>query len=126
MGRLCVCWVLVFLAVPALGAGLTGEVEQRRAAELEAQQSAIRSSQQSGSGAGLEQRMQLQRRRRGQQMERFRFEQQQQQQRQQTLPPPPSLAPLQLQSSPAERAEQDTRRRAREIERLQQQTSPNR
>lgn len=124
MGRLCVCWVLVFLAVPALGAGLTGEVEQRRAAELEAQQSAIRGSQQSGSGAGLEQRMQLQRRRRGQQMERFRFEQQQQ--RQQTLPPPPSLAPLQLQSSPAERAEQDTRRRAREIERLQQQTSPNR
>lgn len=122
-GRFCIGLLALMVVVPALGAGLTDEVQQRRADELEAQQSEIRGrSVAPAAGQSLKQRTERERWQRDREMRRFLFEQQQQ--RQQPVPSAQTLPPLQLQPSPADRAEQDTRRRSREIERLQSPVPP--
>ena len=122
-GQLCAGLLALIVAVPALGAGLTDEVQQRRADELEAQQSKIRSrSAAPAAGQSLKQQTDRERWQRDREMRRFLFEQQQQ--RQQPVPSGQTLPLLQLQPSPADRAEQDTWRRSRGIERMQQSPPP--
>lgn len=123
MGRFCIGLLALTVAVPALGAGLTDEVQQRRADELQAQQSEIRGqSELPATGQSLKQRTDRERWQRDREMRRFLLDQQQQRQR--PAPSGQTLPPLQLQPSPADRAAEDTRRRLREIDRMQSPPPP--